>query len=108
MTDCIFCKIVSGEIPSKRVYENDYVIAIDDLHPKAKVHTLVIPKKHYCNLFDLDDDSLMAELLKAVKEVAKIKKMKAFKLKVNNAKEEGQEVFHLHMHVMSDSIEKEK
>lgn len=104
MTDCLFCKIISGEIPSTRIYENDYVIAIEDINPKAKVHSLVIPKIHVESLTDLDDEKIMAEILKAVKEVAKIKGVKAYRLHVNTGKEEGQIVFHLHFHVLSNTV----
>src|SRR5574344_1127397 len=103
---CIFCKIISGEIPSTKVYENDYVIAINDLNPKAKVHVLVIPKEHVDSMNELEDEKLMSEILKAVKEVAKIKKLKSYRIHVNTGKEEGQMVFHLHFHVISNRIEK--
>ena len=62
MSDCIFCKIINGELPSTKVYENDYVIAINDLHPKAKVHVLVIPKIHVESLNELEDEKLMSEI----------------------------------------------
>lgn len=104
MTECIFCKIINGEIPSTKVFENDYVIAINDLHPKAKVHVLVIPKVHVDSLNELEDANLMAELLKGVKEVAKIMKIKSYRLHVNTGKEEGQVIFHLHFHVMSNTL----
>lgn len=104
MTDCIFCKIINGEIPSTRLYENDYVIAIEDINPKAKVHSLVVPKVHIDTLNDLEDEKLMSEILKAVKEVAKIKKVKSYRLHVNTGKEEGQIVFHLHFHVLSNTV----
>jgi histidine triad (HIT) family protein len=104
MTDCIFCKIISGEIPCTKLYENDYVIAIEDINPKAKVHSLVIPKIHVESLNELDDEKIMLEILKAVKEVAKIKSVKAYRLHVNTGKEEGQIVFHLHFHVLSNAI----
>lgn len=104
MTECIFCKIINGEIPSTKVFENDYVIAINDLHPKAKVHVLVIPKLHVDSLNELEDANLMAELLKGVKEVAKIMKIKSYRLHVNTGKEEGQVIFHLHFHVMSNTL----
>jgi histidine triad (HIT) family protein len=104
MEDCIFCKIVSGEIPSTKVYENDYVIAIKDLHPKAKVHVLVIPKVHVASMNELEDEKLMSEILKAVKEVAKIMKVKSYRIHVNTGKEEGQVIFHLHFHVMSNTL----
>lgn len=105
MEDCLFCKIIKGEIPSKKVYENEYVYAFDDINPKAKVHALVIPKKHMADITELEDEKLMAEIIKATKEVAKIKKCKSFRLHVNTGKEEGQVIFHLHFHVLSNTIE---
>ncbi len=107
MTECIFCKIINGEIPSKKIYENDYVIAIEDINPKAKVHSLVIPKNHVDSLSELEDEKVMSEILKAVKEVAKIKKVKAYRVHVNTGKEEGQVVFHLHFHVLSNTLSQE-
>lgn len=104
MSDCIFCKIISGEIPSTKIYENDYVIAIKDVNPKAKVHVLVIPKIHVETLNELEDEKMMSEVLKAVKEVAKIMKVKAYRVHVNTGKEEGQVVFHLHIHVLSNTL----
>lgn len=104
MTDCIFCKIIDGEIPSTKLYENDYVIAIKDINPKAKVHVLVIPKLHVESLNELEDEKVMVEILKGVKEVAKIMNVKAYRLHVNTGKEEGQVVFHLHFHVLSNTL----
>lgn len=104
MTDCIFCKIINGEIPSTKIYENDYVIAIEDINPKAKVHSLVIPKVHVADLDELDDEKIMSEIFKAVKEVAKIKKARAYRVHINTGKEEGQVVFHLHVHVLSNTL----
>ena len=104
MTDCIFCKIINGEIPSTKLYENDYVIAIEDINPKAKVHCLVIPKLHVDSITELEDEKVMSEILKACKEVAKIKGVKAHRLHVNTGKEEGQIVFHLHFHILSNTV----
>ncbi|MEI8128118.1 MAG: histidine triad nucleotide-binding protein [bacterium] len=104
MTDCIFCKIISGEIPSTKVYENDYIIAINDLHPKAKVHVLIIPKIHVESLNELEDEKLMSELLKGVKTVCEKLGIKSYRLHVNTGKEEGQVVFHLHFHVLSNTV----
>ena len=104
MTDCIFCKIIQGEIPSIKIYENDYVIAIDDINPKAKVHSLVLPKAHVDSMNELEDEKLMSEILKAVREVAKIKGAKSYRIHVNTGKSEGQVVFHLHFHVLSNTI----
>ena len=105
MADCIFCKIIDGEIHSEKVYENDYVIAINDLHPKAKAHVLVIPKIHIDSMNELEDEKLMSEILKAVKEVAKIKDIKSYRIHVNTGKEEGQVIFHLHFHILSNAVE---
>lgn len=104
MNDCIFCKIIQGEIPSTKIYENDYVIAINDINPKAKVHALVIPKVHVESMNDLEDEKLMSEILKAVREVAKLKNIKAYRIHVNTGSEEGQVVFHLHFHVISNAV----
>lgn len=104
MSDCIFCKIVQGEIPSTKIYENDYVIAIEDINPKAKAHSLVIPKVHVESMNDLEDEKLMSEILKGVREAARIKGAKAYRIHVNTGKEEGQIVFHLHFHVLSNTI----
>lgn len=102
--DCIFCKIINKEIPSTFVYENEYVVAINDLHPKAKVHVLVIPKVHVDSLNELEDETLMAELLKGVKAVCEKLNIKSYRLHVNTGKEEGQVIFHLHFHILSNTI----
>lgn len=104
MSDCIFCKIVEGEIPSTKLFENDYVIAIKDINPKAKVHYLVIPKVHIESMNDFEDEKLMSEMLKGVREVAKIMNVKSYRVHVNVGKEEGQVVFHLHFHVLSNTL----
>lgn len=104
MDDCIFCKIIKDEIPSTKIYENDYVVAINDIHPKAKAHVLVIPKVHIDSFNELEDEKLMAELLKGVKAVVKIMNLKQYRLHVNTGKAEGQVIFHLHIHVLSNTI----
>lgn len=104
MTDCIFCKIISGEIPSTKIYENDHIIAIEDIHPKAKIHSLIIPKVHINSFNELEDEKLMSEILKGIKEVTKLKNIESYRIHVNTGKEEGQIVFHLHFHVMSNTI----
>ena len=101
--NCIFCKIANKEIPSEFVFETDNVFAIKDIHPKAKYHFLVIPKKHFVNISDLDDSDLMSELFCAVKKVTeKFELENNFKVVINNGKSAGQEVFHLHIHVLSN------
>jgi histidine triad (HIT) family protein len=104
MDDCIFCRIVSGQIPSSKVYETDQVIAFDDIHPMAPVHVIVIPKAHIPTLMDLTDERMkdMTALIQAVQEVAIIKKIdaKGFRTVINCKEEGGQVIFHLHLHVL--------
>ena len=102
MDDCIFCKIASGEIPSTPVYENDDVMAFDDLSPQAPVHTLVIPKAHYRNLSDDVPADVLAALFSAVAEVARIKGIaeSGYRVIVNNGPDANQTVQHLHVHIL--------
>lgn len=104
MEDCIFCKIVRGEIPSTVVYENDKVLAFEDIHPMAPVHVVVIPKKHVATLMDVKGEAMDMpnEIIAAVQEVAKIKGVdeKGFRMVINCNEEGGQLVFHLHTHVL--------
>ena len=102
MEECIFCKILNGDFGTEFVYENDYVAAFNDINPKAPVHVLVVPKVHIASLNELEDKNLMGELLAAVKAVAQKTGLKAYKTLINTGKEAGQEVFHLHLHVMGD------
>lgn len=102
MSDCIFCKIANKEINSEIVYENKNVVAFKDLNPKAKIHILIVPKKHYETILDLDEKEIMEDMLTAVKEIAKKYEMEeeGFRL-INNCKEYGgQEVMHLHIHML--------
>lgn len=102
MSDCIFCKIANKEINSEIVYENKNVVAFKDLNPKAKIHILIVPKKHYETILDLDEKKIMEDMLTAVKEIAKEYKIEedGFRL-INNCKEYGgQEVMHLHIHML--------
>lgn len=108
MSDCIFCKIIEGEIPSTKIYENESIIAINDINPKAKIHVLVIPKVHIESMNELEDENLMSEILKGVREVAKIMNVKAYRIHVNTGKEEGQVVFHLHFHIISNTVKENK
>ncbi len=104
MDECIFCKIVKGIIPSSKVYENDNVIAFDDIHPMAPVHVIVIPKKHIPTLLDISDANMneACSMIVAAQEVARIKGIdkSGFRTVINCNKEGGQVVFHLHMHVL--------
>jgi len=101
--DCIFCKIVNGEIKTDLVYDDDNFIGFLDISPKAPGHTLIIPKKHYKTLLDMPN-TLGTELLEAVKKVSldliKSGKAEGFNLIVNNGETAGQVVPHLHLHII--------
>ncbi len=102
--DCIFCKIARGEIPAKTVLEDEHLIAFDDIAPLAPVHTLVIPKKHIANMGDADDEDreLLGRLMLAARDVARKKGVdeSGFRLIANTRSDGGQEVYHLHVHVI--------
>jgi len=102
--DCIFCKIVNGTIPSSRVYEDDDVMAFDDIHPMAPVHVIIIPKRHIETLMDVTADNMKAvsSLMNAAREVARVKGIdkRGFRTVINCNEEGGQVIFHLHMHVL--------
>ncbi len=104
MPDCIFCKIVKGDIPCTKVYEDDAVLAFDDIHPMAPVHVVIIPKKHIATLMDVDatHSDVMGRLIAAAQDVARIKKVAAggFRAVMNCNADGGQVVFHLHLHLL--------
>lgn len=100
--DCIFCKIINGDFNTEFVYENEYVVVFKDINPKAPIHLLVVPKTHVASLNELEDKNLMAELLMAVKETTKKIGLKSYKNLINTGKEAGQEVFHLHVHILGE------
>ncbi|OGG03322.1 histidine triad nucleotide-binding protein [Candidatus Gottesmanbacteria bacterium RBG_16_37_8] len=104
MENCIFCKIIKGEIPSKKVLENNKVIAFYDISPKAPVHVLIVPKKHINSLMDVKkkDKDLMGELLTTATGIAQNLGLNSggYKLVVNNGRGAGQLVFHLHFHLL--------
>lgn len=104
MDNCIFCKIALKEIPTSLVYEDDGVVAFNDLNPQAPTHILVIPKKHYASLNDVDDTALLGNLLNTVKKIAKKLGIKEYRTVINTGKEAGQEVFHLHIHLLSGRV----
>lgn len=102
MEDCIFCKIANKEISTEIIYENESVIAFKDLNPKAKLHFLIIPKKHYETILDIEDDETKIGLFKAIKEIAAKYNIdeKGFRI-ISNCKEDGgQEVMHMHIHLL--------
>ena len=101
MDDCLFCRIVEGKIPATIVYEDDDVMAINDVFPRAPFHVLVVPRKHVAKLSELDDEALGGKLLQAVRKVARQGGVgDNFRLVVNNGDHAGQTVWHLHIHVL--------
>ncbi len=103
MRDCIFCQIVKGESPSWKVYENDEVYAFLDINPVSRYHTLIIPKKHYTDIFDLPE----AEAQAVIAVVSKLAKLYEEKLGIRNVQiinssgaEAQQDVFHIHFHLV--------
>ena len=104
MEDCIFCKIIAGEFKTEFVYENEYAVVFKDINPKADIHLLVVPRKHIESLNESDDEVLLGKLMMTVKETAKKLGIKSYKTIINTGKEAGQEVFHLHIHILSGKI----
>lgn len=102
--NCIFCKIIKGDIPSSKVYEDDHILAFNDIHPAAPVHVLVVPKKHIENLDALNDENtdVLVPIHKGIQKVAELTglKGKGYRVIINCGKEAGQTVFHLHYHVL--------
>jgi histidine triad (HIT) family protein len=102
-SDCIFCKIVSKEIESDFLYEDDDCIIIRDINPKSKTHLLILPKKHISSILELEknDSDLVGRLIFNAKKISKKLNLKGYNLLINVGKDGGQEVFHLHIHLMS-------
>ena len=104
MSDCIFCKIGSGQVPAKVVLQDDDVLAFDDLNPQAPIHVLVIPKRHVGSLSDAGagDQALLGRLLEAATLVARKKGIaeSGYRVVANTGRSGGQTVFHLHLHVL--------
>ena len=102
---CLFCKIVAGEIPSKRVHEDDELLAFEDIKPEAPLHVLVIPKRHIATLNDVQaaDDQLMGSMLRRAALIAKERGYDAagYRTVVNTNSQAGQTVFHIHLHLLA-------
>ena len=97
--DCVFCKIVKGEIEKEFKYENELLVAFDDINPVAPIHLLVIPKKHIADFFEVDDDKTYHEISKALKHLIEQTGLneKGYRIEVNGGG--AQDVFHLHFHL---------
>ena len=102
MSDCLFCKIIEGTIPSDKVYEDQDVFAFRDIHPKAPTHVLVIPKVHVPTLADVNDPELLSTLMEKVNLIANdVLQLEAgYRVVINVREGGGQEVFHLHVHIL--------
>ena len=102
MDNCIFCKIINGDFNTEFVYENEYAVVF--INPKADTHLLVVPRIHVESLNELNDEILLGKLMMTVKEAAKAAGLKSYRTVINTGKEAGQEVFHLHIHILAGSI----
>lgn len=111
--DCLFCKIIAGQIPANIAYEDDQLLAFHDIAPKADTHLLVIPKRHIENLNDLTNDNhqdphhsdaqLMSHLMMTIPTIASQQGLSGFRTITNTGVEGGQEVFHMHFHILGGS-----
>jgi len=103
--DCIFCKILKDEIPSEKVYEDDRIYAFYDIHPKAPIHILVIPKRHINSILDLTDEDadLIGYMMSKIPEIVKENEIPEDSIRIvsNCGERAGQTVFHLHFHILA-------
>lgn len=104
MENCIFCKIIEKQLPSKIVMENSDIIAFESIEPKAPVHVLIVPKRHIpsVNYLNDDDSSLVGKMIIAAKKIAESKNIDetGYRLALNTGPDAGQSVFHIHLHLM--------
>jgi len=106
MNDCIFCQIAAKKVPSKIQYEDDEIIAFDDIAPKAPVHILIVPKRHIESVNELkkEDIELIGKVILVAKKLAQEKGLKGYKLVFNVGREGGQLVDHLHLHLLGGMV----
>lgn len=99
--ECIFCKIIDGSIPSKKIFEDNEVIVFNDINPIAKVHFLIVPKLHVESLASCEaqHQALLGKMLLLAPKLAKEQGLSGFRTMINTGREGGQEVFHIHVHV---------
>lgn len=103
MNDCLFCKIIDGEIPSTKVYEDELCYAFNDISPMAPTHILIIPKKHYKDISEINDEnsSIVAHIFEVANKIAKEKNLDGgYRIVTNCGADAGQTVFHLHFHLL--------
>ena len=103
---CLFCQIIKKEIPSEMIFENDEIVAFNDIHPKAKHHILIVPKKHIDTIKDLNeneaDEVLVGKMILTARDIAKEKNLDGYQLLFNVGKSAGQVIFHIHLHLISN------
>jgi histidine triad (HIT) family protein len=104
MTDCLFCKVVNREIPGSIVYEDDRVLAFNDINPQAPTHVLIVPKQHIASLTELkpEDDQIVGELVRRAAAIAQARGIAAggYRVVFNTNRDAGQTVFHIHLHLL--------
>ena len=111
MEDCLFCKIINGEIPSTKVYEDEFVYAFNDINPQSPIHVLIIPKTHICSAADITEknSALVAHVFEAAAKIAKQLKLdNGFRIVTNSGKFGCQSVHHLHFHLLGGKQLSEK
>lgn len=103
MQDCLFCKIAAGEIPSKKVYEDDLCYAFYDIDPQAPTHFLVIPKQHIASVSEVtaENQAVVGHIFSVIAKLSKELGLESYRVVSNIGKQAGQSVFHLHFHVLS-------
>ena len=105
MEDCLFCKIIKGEIPSTKVYEDEDILAFNDINPAAPIHILVIPKKHIESLAHMqkEDEAIVGKIYGVINKIAEENGFKdnGYRVIVNCGRDAGQEVMHLHFHILA-------
>jgi histidine triad (HIT) family protein len=108
MSDCLFCRISNGQIPAKIVYQDDKAMAFEDIHPEAPIHVIIIPKKHIPTALDItdEDQDIMGYLYLVAKKIAINKSLTkdGFRLVVNCGKSGGQEILHIHIHMLGGRL----
>lgn len=102
MSDCLFCKIASGQIPASKLHEDEDILAFADINPQAPTHFLVIPKRHLSGpgVVSEADEALIGKVMRTGAEIAKNRGVEDFRFVVNNGPGAGQTVFHFHLHVL--------
>ena len=103
MADCIFCKLVSGEMATQFVYEGEKCVAFNDINPKAATHVLIVPKKHIDSVMTLEEEDrdIVADMVYTAKKVAEKLNLEGYKLTFHVGEKGGQEIFHIHLHLLA-------